>query len=374
MRRSHRFGLAVGAAALFRAALAGAEYAINLPHPETIVARRIYDLHILVLWVCLALFVVVFGAMSYAILRHRKEPGREPAGFTGNAPLERIWTVVPVLILIGLAFPATKTILAMRDTRNPDLTIKITGYQWKWEYEYLGEGVRYMSVLATPQDQIDGRAAKDPHYLREVDRPLVVPVGKKIRLLTTANDVIHSWWVPEFGVKQDAVPGFIRDAWIKVDRPGIYRGQCAELCGRGHGFMPIVVEAVTPEQFGAWLAARKHELAEQAEEAEKRYSLEEMKEKGEKVFLANCAVCHQKSGEGIPGVFPALNGSKTVLGPREGHIATVFNGRPGTAMQAFGRQLSDVDLAAVITYERNAWNNRTGEVVQPWEVAALRKK
>lgn len=374
MKRSHRLGLATGTALLLRAALAAAEYAINLPHPETIVARRIYDLHILVLWVCLVLFVVVFGTMFYAILRHRKRPGQEPAHFRENTLLERVWTVAPFLILIGMAAPATRTLLAMRDTRNPDLTIKITGYQWKWEYEYLGEGVRYMSVLATSQDQIDGRAPKDSHYLREVDRPLVVPVGKKIRLLMTANDVIHSWWVPELGVKQDAIPGFIRDAWIKVDRPGIYRGQCAELCGRGHGFMPIVVEAKTPERFAAWIAARKQEQAEAAEEAGKVYSLVEMKEKGEKVFLANCAVCHQKTGGGIPGVFPALNGSKTVLGPKEGHIATVFNGRPGTAMQAFGRQLSDVDLAAVITYERNAWNNRTGDVIQPGEIAALRNK
>jgi cytochrome c oxidase subunit 2 len=233
----------------------------NLAEPQSVIAREIYDLHTLIMWIIVAIFFVVFGTMTWAIVRHRKSVGHEARQFHENTTVEIVWTVIPFLILVGMAYPATKTVLAMKDTSAPDLTIKVTGYQWFWSYEYLQEGIRFYSRLATPREQIENRAPKGPNYLLEVDRPLVVPVGKKVRILTTANDVIHAWWVPAFGVKQDAIPGFVRDTWFTVDKPGTYRGQCAELCGKEHGFMPIVVEAVTPEQYAKWVAEQKQKMA-----------------------------------------------------------------------------------------------------------------
>ncbi len=346
---------------------------LNLPVPRSEIARQIHDLHTLILWVCVGIFVVVFGVMFYALWRHRKAAGHAARHFHENTAVEVAWTAIPFLILVGMAWPATRTILAQKDTSDPDLTVKVTGYQWKWEYDYLQEGVKYLSVLATPREQIENRAAKGEHYLLEVDEPLVVPVGRKVRVLLTANDVIHAWWVPALGVKQDAIPGFIRDTWFRAAAVGTYRGQCAELCGRDHAFMPIVVEVKSEADYRAWLADRKAKLAAAAAEAGKAFGLDELKARGEKVYAANCAACHQPDGKGIPGVFPAVDGSKVALGPRQGHIEVVLHGRPGTAMAAFGPQLSDVDLAAVVTYQRNAWGNRTGEAVQPAEVRALRK-
>jgi len=274
-----------------------------------------------------------------------------------------------------MAYPATRTVIAMKDTSDPDITIKATGYQWKWGYDYLkgeGEGIRFVSALSTPQEQIDGRADKGEHYLLEVDNPLVVPVGKKIRILATANDVIHAWWVPAFGVKQDAIPGFIRDTWFRADKVGVYRGNCAELCGKDHGFMPIEVRVVTHEEYTAWVAEQSAKMAASADNPAKQWTLEALVARGQRVFSANCAPCHQPDGRGVPPAFPPLDGAAIVLGPAETQIETVLKGRPGTAMAAFGRQLSDTDLAAVITYTRNAWSNSTGEAIQPAEILAAR--
>jgi len=353
--------------------LAHAAYELNLQTPESPIAEQIYHLHTLIMYVVLVIFVVVFGAMFYSIYAHRKSKGHQAAHFHENTTVEVIWTIIPFFILIGMAFPATKTVLAMKNASSPDMTIKVTGFQWKWEYDYLQEGIHFFSTLATPRDQIDNKAPKDAHYLLEVDHPLVVPIGKKVRMLVTADDVIHSWSVPAFGVKQDAIPGFIRDTWFKVDKPGIYRGQCSELCGKDHGFMPVVVEAKTPEDYAKWLAAQKAKMAAVVEDPNKVYTLAEMKSKGEKVFTTHCAACHQASGMGIPGAFPALNGSKIATGDKAAHINRVMNGKPGTAMAAFASQLSDTEIAAVVTYERNAWNNHTGDVIQPSEIKALRK-
>ena len=349
-----------------------ADYAINLAPPATNIARQIYDLHTMVLWICFGIFLVVFLPMFYAIWRHRKSRGHQAHPFHDHLRLEMAWTAVPVVILVAMAIPTTKVVLAMKDTGASDISIKVTGRQWKWEYEYLGQDLKFISNSATPQAQIDNREAKGEYYLLEVDRPLVVPTGQKVRLVFTAEDVIHSWWVPALGVKQDAVPGFIRDAWFKVDTPGTYRGQCAELCGVGHGFMPIVVEAVPPAQYAAWIDEQKTQLAAAKSEAGKEYPLAELVAQGEKVYAANCAACHQANGAGIPGTFPALDGSPLVTGPKAAHLERVFNGKSGTAMQAFGKQLSDLEIAAVISYERNNWHNKTGDAVQPLEIAALR--
>lgn len=348
-----------------------AEYAINLAPPASGIAQQIYDLHTLVLWICFGIFLVVFLPMFYAIWRHRKSRGHQAHPFHDHPLLEMAWTAAPAVILVAMAIPTTKVVLAMKDTSASEISIKVTGRQWKWEYEYLGQDLKFISNLATPQEQIANQAPKNEHYLLEVDRPLMVPTGKKIRLLFTAEDVIHSWWVPALGVKQDAVPGFIRDAWFKVDAPGTYRGQCAELCGVGHAFMPVVVEAVPPAQFAAWIEAQKTQLAAAKTSAQKELPLAELIAQGEKVYAANCTACHQADGAGIPGTFPALDGSPLVTGPRAAHLERVFNGKAGTAMQAFGKQLSDLEIAAVVSYERNSWHNKTGDAVQALEVAAL---
>ena len=352
---------------------ANAEFALNLAPPASLLARQIFDLHATILWICLAIMVVVFVPMAIALLRHRRSLGHPAAKFHDNARLEIAWTVVPVLILVAMAWPATRLIAAMKDTSKPEVTIKVTGHQWKWEYEYLGEDIRYMSNSSTPKAQIEGGEQRGEHYLLEVDRPLVVPVGRKIRLVLTASDVIHSWWVPALGVKQDAVPGFIRDAWFSAEAAGTYRGQCAELCGVGHGFMPVVVDVVSDEQYAAWKQQQKALAADAAANANKTYTLDELKAIGEKVYAVNCAACHQPTGMGIPGAFPALNGSPIVGGDKAGHIDLVLKGKPGTAMPAFAQQLPDLDLAAVITYERNSWNNHSGDLVQPTEIAARRQ-
>jgi cytochrome c oxidase subunit 2 len=352
---------------------AQAGYAINLPPPATPVAQQIYDLHTLVLWICAAIFVVVFVPMFWSILRHRRARGHPPAQFSGNTRLEIVWTVVPLLILAGMAWPAARTVVAMKDTSRPDLTIQATGHQWKWEYEYLGEGVRFFSSLATPREQIYEGHAKNDGYLLEVDRPLVVPTGRKVRLVLTSSDVIHAWWVPEFGVKQDAIPGFVRDSWFVAERPGTYRGQCAELCGVGHGYMPIVVEALPPGRFATWLEGEKTRLAAARDAPVREHTLAELVSRGEQVYKAHCVVCHGASGAGVPGAFPALDGSPIVRGPKQDHLRRVFEGKAGTAMAAFGSQLDDLDIAAVVSFERNSWGNRAGDAVQPAEVAALRR-
>lgn len=351
---------------------AAGKWPYDIPEPATTIGHQIYDLHILIMYVVYGIFVVVFGAMFYSLWKHRKSVGHQAHQFHENTIVEVLWTIIPFFILIGMAYPATKTVLAMKDTSDPDMTIKITGYQWKWEYDYMKDGVRYFSTLATPRDQIENRAPKGEHYLLEVDNPMVIPTGKKVRLLLTANDVIHAWWIPEFGVKQDAIPGFIKDAWVRVDKPGIYRGQCAELCGKDHAYMPIVVEALEPAAYDAWIAGQKTKLAQTAVDPNKVFTPDELKASGEKVYAANCAACHGATGAGVPGVFPAMTGSKIVTGPKDAHINIVFHGKPGTAMAAFGKQLSDADIAAVVTFERNALGNQVGDMVQPSEVKALR--
>ena len=337
-----------------------ADYAINLPPPATGIARQIYDLHTLILWICAAILIVVFVPMVIALVRHRRSAGHVAHRFHDNLRLEILWTAVPVLILVGMAYPATKTVIEMKDWSASDMTIKIVGRQWKWEYDYVDDDLRFISTLSTPRSEIDNVSAKNPNYLLEVDRPLVIPTGAKIKLILTASDVIHAWWIPAFGVKQDAVPGFIRETWFRVDEPGTYRGQCAELCGVGHGFMPIVVEAVSPERFESWKTEQRSQMAALKEASAREYTMAELVGHGEKVYAANCAVCHQANGAGVPPAFPPLDGSKLVAGPAGDHLNRVFNGRSGTAMQAFGPQLSDFDIAAVVTFERNSWSNRIG--------------
>lgn len=359
--------------ALWFPPLVRADFGVNLQAPASDLAHEIFDLHSTILWICAAIMIVVFVPMFIALVKHRKAAGHQPAKFHDNLKLEIVWTVIPVLILVGMAWPATKLIVAMKDTDQPDLTIKVTGHQWKWEYEYLGDDIRFISNTSTPKAQIDGTEPRGENYLLEVDNPLVVPAGKKIRLVLTSSDVIHTWWVAAFGVKQDAIPGFIRDTWFKVDQPGTYRGQCAELCGVGHGFMPVVVNVVAPVQFAAWKDEQKTRVAAAAANASKTYELAELKAMGEKVYGTYCIACHQESGMGIPGTFPALNGSPIATGDKAAHIDTVLNGKEKTAMAAFGPLLSDLDIAAVITFERNHWDNKTGDVVQPADIAARRK-
>jgi len=366
-----RFSGAAFASATSR--FAHADYAINLQAPASGLAQEIYDLHNLIVWICLAIFLVVFIPMGIALIRHRKSAGHVAEPFHENLRLEIVWTIIPILILVGMAWPATKLIISMKDTSAAELTIKVTGRQWKWEYEYLGDDIRFVSNPSTPQDQITGGGGKGENYLLEVDNPLVVPAGKKIRLVMTSSDVVHAWWLPAIGVKQDAIPGFIRDAWFKVDTPGTYRGQCAELCGIGHGFMPVVVNVVSDNEFAAWKGEQKALLAQAAANAAKTYDLASLKSIGEKVYLTNCAACHQPTGLGIPPTFPALVGSPLVTGDKAGHIDIVLKGKPGTAMAAFGTILSDVDIAAVVTYERNAWKKPSGEAVQPADVLARRR-
>jgi cytochrome c oxidase subunit 2 len=358
------------------AGLASAAYQLNFQAPVTRIAGEIYDLHMLMMYVILVIFCIVFGVMFYSIYAHRKSAGHKAAQFHENTTVEIIWTVIPFFILIGMAWPATKTLIAFKDTSGPDITIKATGYQWKWGYDYIkgeGEGIGFLSNLATPQEQIHNLKPKGEHYLLEVDNPLVVPVGKKVRVLTTANDVIHSFWVPAFGIKQDAIPGFVRDTWFRADKEGTYRGQCAELCGKDHGFMPIVVEVVSQEKYAQWVAGQKTKAVVATEDPNKQWSADELKARGEKVYAANCVACHQASGKGLPPEFPALDGSRIATGDKAAHIGIVLNGRAGTAMAAFGKQLSDTDIAAVVTYERNAWGNKTGNAALPGEVKAARK-
>lgn len=356
--------------------LASAAYQWNMQAPASRVAQDVYDMHMLMMGIIVVIFVGVFAVMFYSVYAHRKSKGHQAAQFHENTTVEILWTVIPFIILILMAWPATKTLLSLRDTSNPDITIKVTGYQWKWGYDYLkgeGEGIGFVSTLSTPQDQIQGKSPKGENYLLEVDNPVVVPIGKKIRILTTGNDVIHSWWVPALGIKQDANPGFVRDTWFKADRLGTFRGQCAELCGKDHGFMPVVVEVVSAEKYTAWVGEQKKKMAAQADDPNKIWTLEDLKARGAKTYAASCVACHQANGQGVKGAFPALDGSKIVNGPKDAQIGLVLNGKPGTAMAAFGKQLSDTELAAVITYTRNNWGNKTGEPVQPAEVKSQRK-
>src|SRR5882672_1827688 len=377
MKASTSARIAAWTAALLAMAFSGVALALewNLQPAGSKLAADIHWLHEAVMVLCTAIFVGVFGFMFWACYAHRKSKGHAAEQFHENTTVEILWTIIPAVILIGIAWPVTKVVIAQKDTSAPDITIKVTGYQWKWGYDYIkgeGEGISFVSMLSTPRDQIENKAPKGEHYLLEVDNEMVVPVGKKIRMITTAADVIHSWWVPAFGAKQDAIPGFLRDLWFKPEVTGTFRSQCVELCGKEHGFMPIVVRVVSQEDYGKWVGDQKKALLAQAEDPDKKWDSAELIARGEKVYGANCVACHQPTGKGMPPAFPPLVGAKLVTGPKEGHIDIVLNGKSGTAMAPFGKQLSDTEIAAVISYERNTWGNKSG-IVQPAEVKARRK-
>lgn len=352
-----------------------------MPVGVTPISQDIYDLHMAVFWICVAIGVVVFSVMIYALIMHRKSRGAVPAQFHAHTGLEITWAVIPFILLILMAVPATLVLMRMEETKDAEITIKVTGYQWKWKYEYLDQGISFFSNLSTPYAQLQGKAPKGPYYLIEVDNPVVVPVNTKVRFVVTSNDVIHSWWVPELGIKRDAIPGFIHESWAIIEKPGTYRGQCAELCGTNHGFMPIVVEAKSQEEYDQWV---KDQTAPKvpvktapvpegvAASTVKKWTKAELMKLGEEGYNSKCSVCHKTDGTGMPPAFPAIKGSKIVTGPLAAHLNMVFYGKPGTAMQAFGAQLSDEDIAAIMTYQRNSWGNNAG-IVQPSDVAALRK-
>jgi len=358
---------------LFAIPSAHADWQLNMREGVTDISRTIYSLHMTIFWVCVVIAVVVFGIMLYSVIYHRKSRGAKVHNFHENVYVEIAWTVIPMVILIGMAVPATGTLKKMYDQSDSEIHIQVTGYQWKWRYQYLEEDVDFFSSMATPLAQINNQEPKTENYLLEVDNPLVLPIGKKVRFLITSNDVIHSWWVPDFAVKKDAIPGFINESWAIPEEIGIYRGQCAELCGKDHGFMPIVVEVKSQVDYEAWLAGQKLAQIETAKSAEKRWTLDELMVTGKEVYTKSCGACHQASGEGIPGVFPALKGSSIVQGDPSEHINIVLNGKAGTAMQAFSDQLSAVELAAVITYERNAWGDALGDIISPSQIAKLKQ-
>ena len=391
--------------------LAQAEYRLNFQDPVTEVARDIFSLHMTIFWICVVIFVFVFSFMFYSIFAHRKSKNFKPSQFSHSTSVEIVWTIVPFIILVVMAVPATQVLIKMEDTTKSDLTIKITGYQWKWGYDYLGTDISFYSTLSTPRNEIDqfdkeNAQPQNENYLLETDNVLVVPSGRKVRALITANDVIHAWWIPAFGTKKDAIPGYINELWFNVDegKEGIYRGQCAELCGKDHAFMPIVVKVVTGAEFDAWIAndgsfddvtvvetqapaaievvepkpvsAAASVLdvlvpAANAADTAVDMTKDALMSEGEKTY-AMCTACHGQTGAGIPGVFPAITGSPVATGPADAHIDVILYGKAGTAMAAFANQLSDAQIASVVTYQRNALGNSTGDLVQPADVQAKR--
>ncbi len=337
----------------------------NMPVGVTDLSAEIHSLHMTIFWICVIIGLVVFGVMFYSLFKYRRSRGAKAAHFHENTTVEVIWTAVPLLILIGMAVPATATLKKMYDTSDAELDVMIIGQQWRWRYEYLGEDVAFNSSMSTPRAQIRGEEPRGEHYLLEVDNPLVLPINRKVRFLMTSDDVIHSWWVPDFAVKQDTIPGFINENWVRINEPGIYRGQCAELCGMDHGFMPIVVHAMEEEAFDAWLVERREEAEQEAMGADREWELAELMERGEMVYASICASCHQPEGQGAAPAFPALAGNQPMLDDPAWHLDTVVNGVSGTAMPAFRSTLNPVELAAVVTWTRNAWGNDTGDAVQP---------
>jgi len=351
---------------------------LNLHPPMTRIAENINWLHWVMLIICLVIFVAVFGVMFYSIIKHRKSVGYKAATFHESTAVEIAWTVVPFIIVIAMGAMATKTVVAMKDTSNPDLTVKVTGYQWKWGYDYLkgeGEGIGFLSTLDVAHRTMSdsGKPSADvTDYLLKVDNPLVVPVNKKVRIITTATDVIHAWMVPSLAVKQDAIPGFVRDTWFRAEKTGDYYGQCAELCGKEHAYMPIHVKVVSEADYAAWVSERKKAMAAAADDPSKEWKLEELVARGEKVYAANCAACHRPDGKGA-GPIKALDGSAIVLNDPAAQIKILLNGAANGAMPAW-KQLSDTELAAVMTYTKNSWSNKTGKLVQPAEIVAARKQ
>jgi cytochrome c oxidase subunit 2 len=350
---------------------------LNFAPPATKIAEEQHWLHWFMMIICAVIFVVVFGVMFYSILKHRKSVGHKAQELPEPIWVELGWTIVPLLIVIGMALPATKVLVAQKDTTNSDVTIKAVGMQWKWGYEYIkgeGEGISLVSTLDQSHRELSNNptGAKPDDYLLKVDHPLVVPVGKKVRIITTANDVIHAWMVPAFGVKQDAIPGFVRDTWFRAEKTGDFYGQCVELCGKEHAYMPIHVKVLSAEDYTKWVEAKKKEMAAKADDPSKVWTLEALAARGEKVYAANCAVCHKPDGKGA-GPIKALDASAVVLdADKAKQVAVLLNGQNNGAMPAW-KGLSDTEIAAVITYTKNSWSNKTGQIVQPAEVLAARK-
>ena len=375
---SHAGGLKSGLAILILWGLPHVSIAAKLDMRPgvTEMSMRIQQIHHMGLWVCIVVGVIVFGVMFYTMFAHRRSRHPVPATFSHSTLVEFIWTLIPVLILVVMAIPATTALLDIENNDDSDLTILITGSQWKWNYRYLESGISYYSNIATPQEQIDNLEPKDEYYLLDADNPLVLPTNKKIRFLVTSDDVIHSWWVPDFAVKQDAIPGFINEAWAIIPTPGTYRGQCAELCGKGHGFMPIEVEVRPEGEFDQWIEDQRiaAELASGAAVAAraKTWTMEELLPIGQETFIKHCATCHERDGMGQGSKYPALNDSPIVTGLIADHLDRVMNGKADTEMQSWAPQLSDLEIAAVITYERNSWDNDTGDVIQPITVYEAR--
>jgi len=352
-----------------------ADWTVNMREGVTAISREVHSLHMTIFWVCVIIGVLVFGVMILSMLMHRKSLGVKPADFHHSTKLEILWTIIPVIILVAMAVPSTRVLSEMYDPSEADIDIEVRGLQWKWQYTYLNDDpekeVKFISSLLTPSEEIYNQARKREHYLLDVDNELVIPINKKIRFLITSQDVIHAWWVPDFAVKKDAVPGFIHESWAIVEKPGIYRGQCAELCGKDHGFMPVVVRAVEQAEYEEWLAAKQEEAKLVFETVGKQWTQDELMEKGEEVYGRVCAVCHQPNGQGLPPAFPSLVGQGISIGPIENHVDIVMHGKAGTAMQAFSSQLNAAEIAAVITYERNSWGNDQGDSIQPKEIHAM---
>lgn len=351
---------------------------LNMPSGATTVSKEIYDLHMAGLYVCCVIGVIVFGVLIYSLIKFRKSKGAKASHFHEHLGIEIIWTTIPFLILVALAIPATIVLAHIHNTEESKLTVKITGYQWKWKYEYLDQGISFYSNLSTNQDQINGLAPKSEWFLLEVDNPMVVPVNTKVKLLITADDVVHAWWVPELGIKQDAIPGYVNENWFYITKPGTYRGQCGELCGVNHAFMPIVVKAVSQNEFDQWVSSHRTKLMQQI--GVKAMTEADLLKLGKEQYEINCAMCHQNNGEGLPPTFPPLKKSRIVTGPPTADIGFVVSGVPGTAMQAFGEQLDNATLAAIITYTRHAWGNdeltkrhEQPVVVQPQDVEKVKQ-
>ena len=360
---------------IFSAPMKADWFALNMTRGVTDISNEVFELHMLIFWICVAIGVVVFGVMFYSMYAHTKKKNPVAASCHENHKVEIAWTIIPFLLLIAMAIPASKTLVKIYDDEAGDLNIQVTGYQWKWQYNYLEDDVSFFSNLSTDMDEINNLVPKGENYLQEVDEMVVIPVGKKVRFLITANDVIHSWWMPAFAIKQDAIPGFVNTAWTKVDKPGIYRGKCTELCGKNHGFMPIVVKVVEQNEYDEWVSGKKEAAMKMAELTTKDWTAEELVARGENVYAVNCVACHQTNGQGIPGIFPALAGSDVVLNNKERNIEILMEGVQGAAMNSFS-YLSEVELAAVITYTRQSWGNKEngdGEIVVPKDIVDYKK-
>ena len=375
MKKAKQGNWLVALSMLLSSSWAHADWTVNMREGVTAISRDVYSLHMIIFWVCVVIGVLVFGVMILSMLMHRKSLGVKPADFHHSTKLEIIWTIIPVVILVVMAIPSTATLTAMYDASDADIDIEVRGLQWKWQYTYLNDDpekeVKFISSLLTPSEEIYNEARKRENYLLDVDNEVVIPINKKIRFLITSQDVIHAWWVPDFAVKKDAIPGFVHESWAIVEEPGIYRGQCAELCGKQHGFMPIVVRAVEQAEYEEWLAGKQEEAKAVFETVGKEWTQEELMVKGEEVYTRVCSVCHQANGQGLPPAFPSLVGTGLAVGSMQEHIDIILHGKAGTAMQSFSSQLNAAEIAAVVIYERNAWGNDMGDMIQPREINAM---